>query len=199
MRRALVAAAVALSLFGLAQTLYLRAEVVRVAEEMAHALTHSEQGRAFLGSWRATATFISPNAFGGFLLLAGIPLVAAAVAAMAGASTRSEKTRAAIAVAIVAGGFACTGSAGAAVAAALGLTLAGWMSAKSRRARIAFGLGADADHPRDRRCPDRCRDRVGACRESSGRCRSGSITTRPDSACSTRRGRRAPDSSRQAA
>ena len=138
-RAALAAAALALAVFGIAQTLWLRAEVARVAEEIAHAITHSEQGRAFLGSWRAAATFISPNAFGGFLLLAGIPLLAAAIAALRGSGGPGRAVPAALAAAIVLGGFACAGSAGAAVAGILGVSLAAWICARTPATRIGFG------------------------------------------------------------
>jgi hypothetical protein len=138
-RAALSGAAVALSLFGLAQFFFLRAEVARQAEELAHALTHSDAGRAFLASWRASATCISPNAFAGLLLLAGLPLAFSAGRALATAPSRAVKAGAGLILLVVAGGFAAAASAGATIAALGGILIASWFAARGR-ARTWLGI-----------------------------------------------------------
>jgi hypothetical protein len=150
-RGALASAAVALSLFALAQFFFLRAEAAKVAEEIAHALTHTELGRAFLASWRSPATCISPNAFAGLLLLAGMPLAFAAWRAIRSASpagagrSRAAPVRmgAAVLGAAVIAGFAVAASAGATLAAAAGILLFAWLGARGR-ARTGLGIACAA-------------------------------------------------------
>jgi hypothetical protein len=131
-RRAAVAAAATLGVFGIAQTLYLRRDAAAAAHEMDHALTMTELGRAFLESRRAGATFISPNAFAGFLLLFGFPVVLAAAATIAGPRGRREKLLAAVLALIVLAAFACAGSAGATVAGVVGGLFVGWRAARGK-------------------------------------------------------------------
>jgi hypothetical protein len=133
-RSTIVLAAVALAAFGLAQTLFLRREVVAEAHAAQHHLTLDERGRAFLGSWRAAATFISPNAFAGVLLLLGMPLGFAAASAV---RTRSRGAAALVVLAAVAaGGFVCAGSAGGTVAGLLGALVVLALRARGRTRRI---------------------------------------------------------------
>ncbi len=94
--------------FGLAQALYLNQAVREAADALSHELTTTERGRAFLASWRARATFTSPNAFGGWLAALG-PLV------VVGAWMRARSLGIA-ATMLVGGAFVAAGSAGAAVA-----------------------------------------------------------------------------------
>ena len=142
-RAALASAAVALSLFALTQFFFLREEAAKVAEEMAHALTHTDLGRAFLASWRSPATCISPNAFAGLLLLAGLPLAFAAWRAIASGSIRLVRIGGAVLGAVVIGGFLVAASAGATLAAAAGILLFAWLGAQGR-ARTWLGIACAA-------------------------------------------------------
>ncbi len=134
-RRVLVAAAIALSWFGIAQSAWLNASAEAAARAVGHALTKTERGEAFLHSWRAAATFTSANHFAGFLLL-----VAPAVV---GAWLRGRR-RAAASIAAIScvAAFACAGSAGGAGALAIGGCVATWRMSppgtnSRRRWRIA--------------------------------------------------------------
>lgn len=129
----------ALALFGVAQTLYLNEAARAAALAVDHPLTATEQGRAFLASWRAPATLTSPNAFAGLLLLVGPAALAAAAARGRGAL--------AVAGAVFCGAFLCAGSAGAAVALAAGGCLAAlaWTTPRTAarsRAALAAALCA---------------------------------------------------------
>ena len=106
--------------FGLAQWLYLNEAVREAAEAMAHDLASTERGRAFLASWRARATFTSPNAFAGWLAMLG-PLV------VVGAWSHS-RSLGLVAAVLVGAAFGAAGSAGAAVA----LLIAGVVVARIR-------------------------------------------------------------------
>jgi hypothetical protein len=138
-RGALASGAVGLCLFALAQFFFLRDEAAKVAEELAHAITHTELGRAFLASWRSPATCISPNAFAGLLLLAGLPLVFAAGRAIASGAVGPVRIGAAVLGVVVLGGFAVAASAGATLAAAAGILVFAWLGARGR-ARTGLGI-----------------------------------------------------------
>jgi hypothetical protein len=133
-RRILAALLLSLAVFAVAQTVYLRADARAVAEATRHELTTTERGRAFLGSWRASASFQSPNALGGALLLLLPPLCGVCLAA------RGRARGIALAAALTAaGGFAAAGSAGAAASMSVAAAISGvvWTTPRTRARRLA--------------------------------------------------------------
>jgi hypothetical protein len=129
-RGALAPIVVLLSAYGVAQTLYLRDAAEAFAATIDHPLLATEQGRAFLASRRASAVFLSPNVFGGFLLLCAPTAIVAAA--------RRSRQDGVVVAALSIGAFVAAGSAGATIAAILAAPIALSRVLKSARARRAL-------------------------------------------------------------
>lgn len=133
--RALLAVGSFLVLLGAAQSLYQKAEVAELARHLSR--YSGEMAQAFAQSRRASASFVNPNVFAGFLLLL-LPL------ALAGRGSRTPVQRGLAVLLLV--GLALTGSGGALLALLLGcgvlLILAPPPASRLRRwAGAALGVG----------------------------------------------------------